>query len=58
MKKKRNEKVIHVKPMKKGQVIQMDYKRAAESDKKIDPKKIFEGYNQKKVKKIKVKSKY
>ena len=57
MKKKRNVKVVHVKPLKKGQVIQMDLKSGSESDKKIDPKKIFEGYN-KNIKKVKVKSKY
>tara|TARA_R110000787_G_scaffold12529_1_gene40204 strand:- start:444 stop:620 length:177 start_codon:yes stop_codon:yes gene_type:complete len=58
MKKKKNVKVVNIKPLKKGQVIQIDLKSGAESDKKIDPKKIFEGYTQKKVKKVKVKSKY
>ena len=57
MKKKRNVKVVHVKPLKKGQVIQIDVTNNLDKDKKIDPKKIFEGYN-KNIKKVKVKSKY
>jgi hypothetical protein len=41
-------KVVNAKPMKNRDEIQIDVKKQLDDDKKINPKKIFDGYSTKK----------